>query len=490
MLAIPAPAKAIDPVDQALGIVLGKLADEGWNWLTDKPDVERVLRCLMELETNAVMKRDMREELSKLRKQINDRVTRDEFRKMIDQTRDELRSIKQKLDDHEQRLVKLEVREADQEKGTKNAKNPEFYLKQGDQFAAEKKLDKAITYYSIAIELDAKKAQPYLRRGQAYWQLGVPPDVVLLDTAEAIRLDASNASAFHLRGRAYDARYRYNQAMAKLARAPRPDPKDAPVPRRPGPPRRGPRLRDIDLAIADFKEAIRLDPKFGQAYADRASSYLTRSLATLAVADCEEAIKLGVKDQAVICTQARAYIALGQYDTAERTLTDSRDSESALGLYIRGAARVGQKDYDSAISYRAKAIRLDAKLADSFYNVKYADAHNRRGVQRFKNSDYDGAIADFSEATRLDPQDSDPRGNLFNSYMRRGGNSRSKGDWDQAIADFTEAIYLNPKDDNAYIYRGWAYEFKGDKVRSKADFAEGERLRELESREFKKKFMK
>jgi tetratricopeptide (TPR) repeat protein len=53
---------------------------------------------------------------------------------------------------------------------------------------------------------------------------------------------------------------------------------------------------DVDRAIADFTEAIRLQPRFTMAYASRGSAYEAKSECDRAAADYSEAVRLGTED--------------------------------------------------------------------------------------------------------------------------------------------------------------------------------------------------
>ena len=64
------------------------------------------------------------------------------------------------------------------------------------------------------------------------------------------------------------------------------------------------RKGDNDKAIADFTEAIQLDPKNAKAYIDRGSAYINKGDNDKAIADCNEAIRLDPKN-------ADAYISRG-----------------------------------------------------------------------------------------------------------------------------------------------------------------------------------
>jgi tetratricopeptide (TPR) repeat protein len=91
---------------------------------------------------------------------------------------------------------------------------------------------------------------------------------------------------------------------------------------------------DYDGAIADFSEAIRLDPKFAIAFSGRGLAYSAKGDHDRAIADFNEAIRL--------------------------------DPKSRIAFYNRGLAYDAKGDYDRAIADYTEAIRLDPKFAAAF----------------------------------------------------------------------------------------------------------------------------
>ena len=64
---------------------------------------------------------------------------------------------------------------------------------------------------------------------------------------------------------------------------------------------------DRDKAIADFTEAIRLDPKSAQAYANRALAYVEKSEYDKAITDLTEVIRLNPKGALAFWGRGMAY---------------------------------------------------------------------------------------------------------------------------------------------------------------------------------------
>jgi tetratricopeptide (TPR) repeat protein len=122
------------------------------------------------------------------------------------------------------------------------------------------------------------------------------------------------------------------------------------------------RLGKFELALVDFSESVRYDPKSADAYTGRGNAYRGLKLFEQAVADHTEAIRL------------RPDFATS-YNNRANAWSDLKDTAHALA------------DYDIAI-----------KL-----NPNYASAYYNRGNLRLDTGDKDGAIADYQQAVKLNP---------------------------------------------------------------------------------------
>jgi Flp pilus assembly protein TadD len=159
---------------------------------------------------------------------------------------------------------------------------------------------------------------------------------------------------------------------------------------------------DFDKAIADFNEAIRLNPKSAQGHVNRGSAYGEQGELDKAIAEYSEATQLNPKN-------AEAYINRG------------------ITYSMKG-------DLDKAIADCNEAIRISPNNSHAYYG---------RGFAYREKGDFDKAVADFTDAIRLDPKNTQV-------YCIRGAVYEKKGDFDKAITDFTEVIRLDPKDAKSY----------------------------------------
>jgi lipoprotein NlpI len=121
---------------------------------------------------------------------------------------------------------------------------------------------------------------------------------------------------------------------------------------------------NLDGAIADYTQALTLNPKLGAAYAKRGFARQTKGDADGALDDYAQAIILNP-------TMAVAY-------------------------YNRGLIKVQKGDLEGAIDDSTTAISLEPKNGAAYCN---------RGLARFGTGDLDGAKADLEKFCELAPRD-------------------------------------------------------------------------------------
>ena len=197
---------------------------------------------------------------------------------------------------------------------------------------------------------------------------------------------------------------------------------------------------EYDKAIADYTEAIRLNPTDALAYITRGNAFWFNDEDDKAIADYTEAIRLDPKIASFYHSRGMVYYYKDEYDEAIADYTEAirLDPKIASFYHSRGMAYYYEDEDDKAIADYTEAIRLDPKIA-SFYHSQ--------GLAHYDEDEYDEAIADYTEAIRLDPK-------IASFYHSRGIAHYDSNEYDEAIADYTEAIRLNPSDASAYSARG------------------------------------
>jgi tetratricopeptide (TPR) repeat protein len=192
-------------------------------------------------------------------------------------------------------------------------------------------------------------------------------------------------------------------------------------------------LRTVDpgrQALADFNEAIRLDPKNSLAYSGRGDAWGPDGHA---IGDYFTALELDPKN-------VGAYVGRGVFHT--------------LFSHAPG-------DKDEAITDFSKAVRLDPKNTT---------AYSMRGDLYLQKKEFDRAIADSTMALQLSPR-------CLDCYRTRGNAYYAKGDYDRAIADIGEEIRLKTTPTwYEHLRRANAYAAKGDSDHAVADYKEAMRI--------------
>lgn len=178
---------------------------------------------------------------------------------------------------------------------------------------------------------------------------------------------------------------------------------------------------DRDGALADFSQAIEVDPTYVPAYTMRGMVESMKGDDAAALADFDKAVELDPK---------------------------------GLSYCNRGAVEMRKGDLDAALADFDKAIELDPKLEAAYSN---------RATARKKKNDLDGAIADCNQVLELNPKSAQ-------AYSERGMVYQAEGSLDEAIADFNQALVIDRNSAFVYNGRGMARGEKGDFDGALSDF--------------------
>ncbi|GHT84011.1 hypothetical protein FACS1894137_06500 [Spirochaetia bacterium] len=384
-------------------------------------------------------------------------------------------------DRYRYRLAGINVETAVQESSTRLNVRSDRAFQSLLADARNAQLTMATADYGESTSAPPKTAGTFLDRGILFASRG-DYEMAIADFSEAIQLNNTLASAYRLRGRALfgsvaedvtigenfsgivfmlrkgnitnDQKAIYDRAIADFTQAIRLDPNDAGAYCERG--NAYVDKQDYDRAIADYNQAIRLDPNHTFAYNNRGSAYDAKQDYDRAIADYNQAIRLDPNDASAYNNRGNAYLNKQDYDRAIADYNQAirLDPNNALVYNNRGFAYFNKQDYDRAIADFNQAIRIDPN---------HTLAYNNRGNAYYNKGDYDRAIADFNQAIRIDPNDA-------GAYCERGEAYAGKQDYDRAIADFNQAIKLDPNDAYAYNNRGNAYYNKGDYDRAIVDY--------------------
>jgi len=175
-------------------------------------------------------------------------------------------------------------------------------------------------------------------------------------------------------------------------------------------------------AAEDFTQAIKLDPKYIEAYFKRGYSYTWVSKHQEALTDFNQAIVL---------------------------------DPNYLDAYLnRGWSQLFLQNDQAALEDFNRAIRL---------NPNYADAYAHQGMAYIKMGKYQAALESSKQAIRLEPRNS-------YGYTIQADVLNNLKDYPGAIKVATLAILIDPDDFNAYINRAIAYTLTSDFQNALSDY--------------------
>ncbi|MGV3634664.1 MAG: caspase family protein [Pseudorhodoplanes sp.] len=212
----------------------------------------------------------------------------------------------------------------------------------------------------------------------------------------------------------------------------------------------------LDRAIADATEAIRLNGKNATVYWVRGAAYVGKGDYDQAIADLTRAVGIDPKYAAAYSWRAAAWKAKGDDD---RALYDADQvvkllPKVASGYNSRCLILENKGEYAQALPDCETAVKLAPD------NALY---HINRGTVLFRQGNLERATEDFARAIRLDPANE-------GGFTGRAEVARAKRDFDRALADFDRAVKMNPNSARALVFRGLTLEAKGDLAAAQDDY--------------------
>ena len=215
-------------------------------------------------------------------------------------------------------------------------------------------------------------------------------------------------------------------------------------------------------AVADYDQAIRLNPQYTEAYYNRGTAKSMLGRHQEAIADYNEAIRLNPQVAQTYTNRGNAKVALGRHQEAMADYDEAIriNPQAAEAFFNRGNVKCARGLCHDGIADFDQVIRL---------NPQDAEAYNNRGNAKDELGWHEEAIADFDQAIRINPQ-------TATVYSNRGIANAALGRHEQAIVDFDRAIGLNPQHATAYSNRGSAKGTLGRHKDALADFNEAIRI--------------
>ncbi len=229
---------------------------------------------------------------------------------------------------------------------------------------------------------------------------------------------------------------------------------------------------NIDAAIGEFEQALKVSPKFGPAMAGLGEAYWrkyrddrNKKWIDLAISNCQNAVSADPNSAGPYTCLGLVQYEQGQYENAVTQMKhalelDNRDADAYRGL---GNA------YDQLGKF-AEAEQTYKKAIEMF--PQYWAVYNWLGTFYASQANYKEAATMFSKVTKLAPEN-------YRGFSNLGGVLVLEGKYDEAIAAANQSIRLSPNLD-AYCNLGAAYFWQHRYADAVPAF---EKARELQNRD-------
>jgi serine/threonine-protein kinase len=207
---------------------------------------------------------------------------------------------------------------------------------------------------------------------------------------------------------------------------------------------------DIDNAIAEFSQAIKIDPNYALGYAGLGRTYLAgfkkfakdNTWIEQASHNCQKALSLNPNlVEGHVCLGG-VYNATGQYEKAVEEFQHSMKSEPGSEDALRGVADA----YSNLGKFAAAEAAYKQAVA---LRPNYWAVYSWLGEFYFSQNRYADAAQAFLKTTQLAP-------NNYFGYFNLGATYVAEGIYPEAIEAFNRSIALRPSSD-AYSNLGYTY---------------------------------
>jgi tetratricopeptide (TPR) repeat protein len=334
-----------------------------------------------------------------------------------------------------------------------DSQQPVAYNVQGLLAEHDHQTQKAIEAYTRSYDV-GHMSFALVRRGHLYLQLN-DFEHALADSDAALRNYDHEPQALELRVSILQAQGKYAEALdaADKYAAVAPDIADSHL-------ARGNALlmlRRRDEAAREFEAAMKIEPSAG-AYIGRAQTAYGPDQLDQAIADVDEALKLEPDMFEARLLRANMLIRSGKAAQAlgdtEKLIAQKPDDLTVIEQHVAVL---------TALHRDAEALDLISKVpADQIDNPE--QLNQRCWTRATLNRDLDLALVDCNAALKLKPDSAA-------ALDSRGFTHVRLGQYDAAIADYGAALKLNPKQADSYFGRALAELKKGERSEALTDLA-------------------
>lgn len=196
--------------------------------------------------------------------------------------------------------------------------------------------------------------------------------------------------------------------------------------------------KEYDRALADCAEAMRRGcARLSIAFTTRANIRFAMGEYDNALADYNEALMLDPLDSAARAGRAKLWTTLGATELAKADRAESPAAKVATLQFERGEIEARLGKFAEAIADFDKAIRFDPN------NPEYLTG---RGNAWFEKGDFDRSLADLNRALSIDPA-------CLSALIHRAEVLHAQEQDDNALIDVDRAIELDPANARVFLTR-------------------------------------
>lgn len=237
----------------------------------------------------------------------------------------------------------------------------------------------------------------------------------------------------------------------------------------------------IELAIHEYSEAVRIEPGFSQAHSNLGLALTSAGKLDEAIVHYSEALRIRHDDHWAHYGLGLALAQQGKIDEAIREYEEAirLEPNHAGAHYELGVALVGQGKTADAISHFSETLRINPNDDRAHYGlaiafevqgrpneaVKHyyaglrvnpnARMHNRLGLVLSRQAKLDEAIREYRKAVRMEPDNP-----VF--HYNLGVALAMQDKTDEAIKHYTEAVRVKPDYTKAHNNLAISLYFKGN----------------------------
>ena|GEM_PF-1109105 len=216
--------------------------------------------------------------------------------------------------------------------------------------------------------------------------------------------------------------------------------------------------KDAVRALADFDEAIRLNPRDVDALFYRSEVFADKKEYIRALADLNKAISLKPKDAGLVWARGQLFYTQGYLEKAFESFQKCvhLDPKNPAAFCEIGRRYCEQGNFEKALACADQAIQLFPEEADAI-------ALRAACLAMLKHEDK--ALKEFDRAIRINPR-------CGSAYYGRGIMLTNAGDYQKALPDLIKGIELGQRTWQIYLARATVYHHRREQEKEIADLEE------------------